>query len=71
MSFIKGVSDVLGVATAATVAYIAQDVVKDDCKEEGTDTRTEILARVVTTAVTFAVVGALAKVVNDYLFGTK
>jgi len=69
MSLIKSLAEGLGIVTAATAAYIAQDVVAESCREEESEKRTEILARLIACTVVFAVAGAVSKSTMDWLFG--
>lgn len=71
MSIIKTTSDLLGMATASVAAYIAQDVVAESCQEEQTSKRTEVLARLLTATVVFAVLGSVSKATMDHLFGIE
>lgn len=71
MSIIKNVADVLGLATASAAAFIAQDTVAESCAEEKTKRSTEVLARLFTATVVFAIVGAVSKGTMDWLFNVK
>lgn len=71
MSMIKSLAEGLGIITAATAAYIAQDVVAESCREENTEKRTEVLVRLIASTVVFAVAGAVSKSTMDWLFGSN